>query len=85
LRSFPLARALVAEAIGAFALVFAGCRRTRSSTWGSHRRPRCRSPNTRPGSTPAGFENVSVEFTHPVADEMYSAIIRAGKPVLVVH
>ncbi len=32
------------------------------------------------GLTAAGFTDASVEFTHPVADEMHAAIIRASKP-----
>ena len=31
--------------------------------------------------TKAGFESISVEATHPVADSMYSATIKAHKPV----
>ncbi|WP_246186822.1 arsenite methyltransferase [Microlunatus speluncae] len=32
------------------------------------------------GLAAAGFTDASVEFTHPVADEMHAAIIRATKP-----
>ncbi|MDN5761879.1 MAG: arsenite methyltransferase [Microlunatus sp.] len=34
------------------------------------------------GLTTAGFLDPTVEFTHPVADHMHSAIIRATKPAL---
>jgi arsenite methyltransferase len=33
------------------------------------------------GLTAAGFAEVSVTFTHPVGDGLYSAIVKATKPV----
>jgi arsenite methyltransferase len=32
------------------------------------------------GLRAAGLEDVSVEFTHAVADGLHSAIVKAGKP-----
>ena len=40
---------------------------------------RSRRTSTKPGSTAAGFEQVSVEFTHQVADGMHGAIVKAVK------
>jgi arsenite methyltransferase len=37
----------------------------------------------RAGLEAAGFEDISVEFTHEVADEMHGAIVKATKPALV--
>ncbi|MGH8904169.1 MAG: arsenite S-adenosylmethyltransferase, partial [Egibacteraceae bacterium] len=35
------------------------------------------------GLAAAGFEDISVVFTHQVADGMHSAVVRARKPRLV--
>ena len=42
-------------------------------------RARSRRASTRRGWTAAGFEQVSVEFTHQVADGMHGAIVKAVK------
>jgi hypothetical protein len=34
------------------------------------------------GLAAAGFENVSVDFTHEVADGMHAAIVKAEKPTV---
>ena len=44
-----------------------------------HRRCALRRASTRPGSRRPGFEEVSVEFTHEVADGMHGAIVKARK------